>query len=126
MKYIKATSIIVVSGIIGTITNAIAASLIVAPGKISLAFVPGRYAVAILVAFLILPIYKYCGAKTFGILISIFTLTIAASLIAKLYFHAGAPWHLVFGLNFFYALATTATFGLLSKWFLRNKLTSWP
>ena len=104
---------VVVAGIVGTIANGLAIALLVAPERIDLLLVPGRYAVAILVAAsLPLLFRRLTGAAPWAA--SLVVLTLVPSLLAKLVFGAGAPWHLVLALNAVYALAAVTSFVLVA------------
>jgi hypothetical protein len=86
-----------------TIVNAMAAAIIIAPSRIRLALVPGRYAVAIAVAAL-LPFVFRSQRLSIGIVLGLSTLTIIPSLFAKLVFNVPTPWLIVTLLNAVYAL----------------------
>ena len=100
---------VVAAGVAGTLANAVAAALIVDGALIRFTLVPGRYAVAILVAAA-LPIVFRRFDRQFATAIGLVLLTVAPSLLAKLAFGAGAPWPTVLGLNAVYALAAVAVF----------------
>jgi hypothetical protein len=87
----------------GTIVNAMAAAIIIAPSHIRLALVPGRYAVAIAVAAL-LPFIFRSARLSIGIVLGLITLTIIPSLLAKLVFNVPTPWLIVILLNAVYAV----------------------
>lgn len=95
---------VIAAGIAGTLINSIAV-VFVFPSidLIGLLAVYGRYLVAIAVAVLIPIIYSQMSgpAATVAILVA---LTVIPSVLAKLVFGVGAPWHWVFILNFVYAV----------------------
>lgn len=104
---------VVIAGIVGTLLNAFAASIVISPDKIGFALVPGRYAVAIAVAALLPFVYAACKGKISWPL-AMALLTVIPSLIAKLVFGAGAPWTLVLSLNAVYALGATIAYALVT------------
>ena len=104
---------VVVAGIAGTIANALAVAAFVNPKLISLALVPGRYAVAIAVA-LAIPLSLRLVRGRLAPWAALAVLTVLPSLLAKLVFGAGAPWHLVLSLNAVYGLAALAAYRLLA------------
>ncbi len=111
---LKEAAAVVIAGIAGTIANGVAVALIVAPARIDLLLVPGRYGVAILVAAALPFLFRWLsGGATW--ISALLVLTVAPSLLAKLVFGAGAPWSLVLGLNAVYAVAAIATYGLATK-----------
>ncbi len=113
---IRLALFVILAGIAGTLANAFAASVVVAPGKLAMMYDPGRYGVAIAVAALIPVIYKLVSGKV-GFIFAVIILTIVPSLLAKLYFGAGAPWDLVLRLNLVYAAVATALYSILSRVF---------
>lgn len=90
------------AGIAGTLANAVAAAAIVNPELLSLALVPGRYAVAVLVA-LVIPLCLTVLHERLAPWAALALLALIPSLLAKLVFAAAAPWHLVLLLNGVYA-----------------------
>ncbi len=113
---IRTILFILLAAIAGTLANAFAASIAIAPGKLAMMYVPGRYGVAIAVAILIPLIYQMVSGKA-GFIVSVIALTVIPSLLAKLYFVAGAPWSLVLSLNLVFAAVTTAIYTILSRIF---------
>ena len=105
---------VVTAGIAGTVANGIAVALVVAPARIDLLLVPGRYGVAILVAAALPFLFRWLNGAAAWIA-AVATLTVVPSLLAKLVFGAGAPWALVLGLNAVYAVAAIATHRLATK-----------
>ena len=91
------------AGIAGTLANALAAALL-DPELIRLAVEPGRYAVAVLVAFAI-PLSLAFLRSALAPWVALMALTLLPSLLAKFLFGAGAAWSLVLSLNAVYALA---------------------
>jgi len=100
---------VIIAGIAGTVANAVAASIVVAPEKINFLYVPNRYFIAIAIAGLLPLLYTAIGGLG-GWALSLIALTIIPSLIAKLVLGAGAPWGLVLGLNAIYALTAVAIY----------------
>ena len=99
----------IAAGIVGTLANALAAALIVDPERIGLALVPGRYAVAVLVA-LAIPLCLTFLRDGLAPWVALVLLTLLPSLLAKQFFAAAAPWHLVLLLNGVYAVAALLTY----------------
>ena len=108
---------VIIGGAIGTIANAVAAALIIFPDKLSLALMPGRYAVAIAVTASIPLIFRFTSRLRAGIL-SLAVLTVVPSLLAKFVFGATATWGLALELNAVFAIAAFAGYQL----WLRAKL----
>ena len=104
----------VLAGVVGNVVNAVAASLLIRPELIDFALVPGRYAVAILVAALI-PIFMALVGGMPALLLSFVGLTVVPSLLAKLVFGSGAPWILVLVLNAIYAIAAMVTYKAIAR-----------
>ena len=102
---------VIIGGAIGTVANAVAASLIIFPDKLSLALVPGRYAVAIAVTASIPLIFRFTSGLRAGVL-ALAVLTVAPSLLAKLVFGTSATWGLVLALNAVFAIAAFAGYQL--------------
>jgi hypothetical protein len=100
---------IVLAGVAGTIVNAIAAAIVIAPSRIRLALVPGRYVVAIAVAAVLPFIFRWARLSVATVL-GWAMLTIVPSLLAKLYFKAPLQWPLVILLNAFYAAAAVIVY----------------
>ena len=99
----------VMAGIAGTVVNAFAVAAIVSADKLSLALVPGRYAVGIALC-LVLPLLHSVLSSPMFYASTVAYLTLGASLLAKLVFLAAAPWSAVLGFNLVYALAALAVF----------------
>ena len=96
----------VIAGIVGTIANSIAINIMAGADVMPLILSFGRNAVAILVAFLLIPLYaRRSGAIPFVLGVAI--LTLLPSLLAKFVFGADAPWSFVLWVNFIYALVAT-------------------
>lgn len=109
----RALIAVVIAGIVGTLVNTIAVALVVSADRLALALVPGRYAVAIALC-LVLPLLarKLGGVGFFAI--GALWLTAAASVFAKLVFGVGAPWAMVLGFNFVYAIAALLTYHFIA------------
>ncbi len=117
MHLIRTFIIVILAGIAGTLANAFAASVAISPEKLNFIYVLGRYGVAIGVALFIPLIYHFVLSGKAGFIVSALVLTVAASLLAKLYFGAGAPWSLVLSLNLVYGVVATALYTILSRIF---------
>ena len=109
------TVAVIIGGAIGTVTNAIAASLIISPDKLGLALVPGRYAVAIAVTASIPFIFRVTS-RLWAVVLSLAVLTVVPSLLAKLVFGSTATWVLVLGLNAVFAIAAFAGYQISSSY----------
>ena len=109
---VKIIFAVVIAGIAGTVANAIAASIAIAPDKINFLYVPNRYLIAIAVAATLPLLYTQIGGMV-GWAFSFIALTIIPSLIAKLVLGAGAPWGLVLALNAIYALTAIAIYRVI-------------
>lgn len=118
--FLRIAGAVIAAGVAGTLLNALAAALFVDGTRIGLALVPGRYAVAILVA-LTLPLAFRLGDRRMAIGVSLLVLTLAPSLIAKLVLGAGAAWTTVIGLNAVYAVAALSVYLLVARVLLRNR-----
>ncbi len=105
---------VVAAGIAGTVANGVAVALVVAPARIDLLLVPGRYGVAILVAAALPFLFRRLNGAAAWIS-ALVTLTVVPSLLAKLVFGAGAPWGLVLGLNAVYAVVAIAIYRLATR-----------
>jgi len=112
--YLRHIAAIVAAGIAGTLANAAAAALLIDGTLIRLALVPGRYAIAILVASVLPFILARTGVRP-AAAIGFVILAVAPSLLAKLVFGAGAPWPTVLGLNAVYAIAAVAVYLSLAR-----------
>jgi hypothetical protein len=102
------------AGVAGTLLNAVAAAVVVAPSRIALAGEPGRYGVAILVAAL-LPLLRIGGPAWRRLAAALAVLTLVPSMLAEWVFQATAPWPLVMILNAVYAAGAVAAFSLLDR-----------
>jgi len=98
---------VLVAGVAGTIVNAIAAAIVVAPASIRLALVPGRYAVAAL-----LPLIVSSLQQPISTVLGLVALTIVPSLLAKLVFSARAPWSIVPLLNAVFAPVSLVVYAI--------------
>ena len=112
--FLRIAGAVVAAGVAGTLLNAVAAALFVDSTRIGLALVPGRYAVAILVA-VTLPLAFRLRDRWIAIGVSLLALTLAPSLIAKLVLGVGAAWTAVVGLNAVYAVAALLAYVLIAK-----------
>jgi len=106
---VKILIAVILAGIAGTVANAIAASIAIAPDKINFLYVPNRYLVAIAIAALLPVLYTQIGGMA-GWALSFVALTTIPSLVAKLILGAGAPWDLVLALNAIYAITAIAIY----------------
>lgn len=104
---------VVVAGVVGTLVNTVAVALVVSPDRLALALVPGRYAVAIALCLALPLLARKVGGLGF-FAIGILWLTVAASVLAKFVFGVGAPWAMVLGFNFVYAIAALAAYHLVT------------
>ena len=105
---------VILAGILGTAANALAVSLLFGAPLMPLILSPGRNAVAILVAILLIPIFaRMRGAGAW--ITALILLTVIPSILAKTVFAAQAPWGTVLGLNSVYALVATIIFVAIRK-----------
>jgi hypothetical protein len=102
---------VVLAGVAGTVANALAAAIVVSPASIRLALVPGRYAVAVVVAGT-LPFIFSLARQPISPMLGLVVLIVVPSLLAKLVFSAPAPWSIVLLLNAVYALVALAVYAL--------------
>lgn len=100
---------LIAAAVAGTLANALAAAAFVNPDLIRLALVPGRYGIALAVA-LAIPLSLHLVRGRLAPWAALALLTVIPSLLAKLVFGAGAPWHLVLSLNAVYGLAALAAY----------------
>ncbi len=100
---------VVLAGIIGTIVNAFAASVVVGPDKLAFLYVPNRYLIAIGVAVLLPLLNMFLSGHVWRI-VALAALILVPSLIAKQLLGVGAPWTMVLMLNGFYALAALVSY----------------
>ena len=105
---------VVLAGVAGTIANSIAVSALMEAPLIGLILSPGREAVAILVALLLIPIFARMRRWQPWI-VGILTLTVVPSVLAKTVFAVTAPWLLVLGVNAIYAVVATVVFTLVVR-----------
>jgi hypothetical protein len=110
---LRTTLAVVSAGIVGTIANALARALGGGMDKLSLALVPGRYAVAIAVCA-VLPILARSLPRSRFWLAALPILVVVPSLLAKLVFAADAGWASVLFYNAVYAVAAIATYVLIT------------
>ena len=104
----------VVAGIAGTVANSLIVSALVGAPVMGLIFSFGREAVAILCAFLLIPLFARLP-ETQAWIAGIVTLTALPSLLAKTVFAADAPWTMVLGVNAVYAVTAVIVFRLIVK-----------
>ena len=104
---------VVLAGIAGTVVNAVAAAIVVSPANIKLALVPGRYAVAIIVAGA-LPFIFAMVQQPISSMLAFVVLTVVPSILSKLVFAAPRPWSIVLLINAIYALTSMAVYGLVA------------
>src|SRR5215469_14985603 len=102
---------VLVAGVAGTIVNAIAAAIVIAPASIRLALVRGRNAVAIAVVGL-LPLIFLFVQQPISTVLGLVVLTIVPSLLAKLVFSVRSPWSIVLLLNAVYALVALVVYAI--------------
>ena len=114
MSIFVAIIAVVLAGVAGTIVNAIAAAIVISPAAIKLALVPGRYAVAIVVAGTLPFIFSMAQQPIISVL-GLVVLTVVPSILAKLVFSAPAPWSIVLLLNAVYALAALAVYAFMAS-----------
>lgn len=112
--FLRIAGAVIAAGVAGTLLNAVAAALFVDGTRIGLALVPGRYAVAILVALALPPAFRLRDRRM-AIAVSLLALTLVPSLIAKLVLGAGAAWTTVIGLNAVYAVTALLAYVLIAK-----------
>lgn len=106
---------VVLAGIAGTLANTLAAMAVFGADRWTLATVPARYGVAILVALALPGLDRLLPSK-WSALAGFAALTILPSLNAKLVLGVGAPWGLVLALNAVYALAALVVYRLIRRW----------
>lgn len=110
---VRALTGVVAAGIVGTIANTAALVAVLGAERLSLALVPGRYVVAILLCVALPLLDRWLRGAAFWAA-AIVWLTVAPSLLAKLVFGAAADWTAVLGFNLVYALAALATYWLIA------------
>jgi len=104
---------VILAGIIGTLVNAFAASVIVSPDKLNFMYVANRYFIAIAVVALLPVLGMFLSGNGLRI-VGLISLILIPTLIAKLVLFVGAPWGLVIVLNAFYAFGAYVSYLLLS------------
>lgn len=100
---------IVIAGAAGTIANSVIVAMLTPNDFVTLATSPGRLGVAIVVAGLLLLIYRQASGMVAAV-IAVVALTIIPSALAKLVFGVGAPWGFVLVVNAVYALVAWAVY----------------
>jgi hypothetical protein len=103
---------VLLSGVTGTLANAVAAAAFVRPGLWVLALAPGRYAVAILLMAAVPLLYRLVPGA-WGAVVALVFLTLTPSLLAKLALGTLTVWPVVLALNFVYALAALVVYRLV-------------
>jgi hypothetical protein len=103
----------VMAGIVGTVTNAVAAALLIHPVLMDFAMMPARYLVAIFVAGQI-PLFKIWVGGPSGLTFAFIGLTLVPSLLAKFVFGTESPWILVLVLNAVFAIGALATYNVIA------------
>jgi hypothetical protein len=114
MSALRRIVAVIVAGVAGTIANSVVVAALTPNAFVPLAVSPGRNAVAIAVAVLLPVIY----AATSGVaaaVIALVALTVIPSILAKLVFGIGAPWHFVLGVNAVYAIAAWAVYAAIMR-----------
>ena len=114
MPVVRPILAVVVAGFVGTVANSVIVAALTPNEFIPLAVSPGRNAVAIAVAALLPVIYARTSSVAAAI-ISVAALTVIPSVLAKLVFGIGAPWHFVLGVNAVYAVAAWATYLAIAR-----------
>jgi hypothetical protein len=100
---------VIVAGVAGTIANSVVVAALTPNPFVPLALSPGRNAVAIAVAVLLPVIYAMTSGVAAAVT-ALVALTVIPSILAKLVFGVGAPWHFVLGVNAVYAIAAWAVY----------------
>jgi hypothetical protein len=114
MSALRRIVAVIVAGVAGTIANSVVVAALTPNAFVPLAVSPSRNAVAIAVAVLLPVIY----AATSGVaaaVIALVALTVIPSILAKLVFGIGAPWHFVLGVNAVYAIAAWAVYAAIMR-----------
>ena len=114
MPVVRPILAVVVAGFVGTVANSVIVAALTPSEFIPLAVSPGRNAVAIAVAALLPVIYARTSSVAAAI-ISVAALTVIPSVLAKLVFGIGAPWHFVLGVNAVYAVAAWAVYLAIAR-----------
>jgi hypothetical protein len=114
MPVVRLIFAVVVAGVVGTVANSVVVAALTPNEFIPLAVSPGRNAVAIAVAALLPVIYARTSSVAAAI-IGVTALTVIPSVLAKLVFGIGAPWHFVLGVNAVYAVAAWAVYFAIAR-----------
>jgi hypothetical protein len=114
MPVVRLILAVVVAGFVGTVANSVIVAALTPNEFIPLAVSPGRNAVAIAVAALLPVIYARTSSVAAAI-VSVAALTVIPSVLAKLVFGIGAPWHFVLGVNAVYAVAAWAVYLAIAR-----------
>ena len=99
----------IIAGIVGTIANSIAINIMAGAEVMPLILSFGRNAIAILVALLLIPLFRG-GSAFVAFVLGVVLLTVIPSLLAKYVFAAQAPWSMVMTVNFIYAVVATVIY----------------
>jgi hypothetical protein len=114
MPVVRLIFAVVVAGVVGTVANSVIVAALTPNEFIPLAVSPGRNAVAIAVAALLPVIYARTSSVAAAI-IGVTAMTVIPSVLAKLVFGIGAPWHFVLGVNAVYAVAAWAVYFAIAR-----------
>jgi hypothetical protein len=114
MPVVRLILAVVVAGFVGTVANSVIVAALTPNEFVPLAVSPGRNAVAIAVAALLPVIYARTSSVAAAI-VSVAALTVIPSVLAKLVFGIGAPWHFVLGVNAVYAVAAWAVYLAIAR-----------
>jgi hypothetical protein len=104
MDAVRRIVAVILAGVAGTVANSVVVAALTPNPFVPLALSPGRNAVAIAVAVL-LPVIHAVTSGVGAAVIALVALTVIPSILAKLVFGTGAPWHFVLGVNAVYAIA---------------------
>ena len=99
----------IIAGIVGTIANSILINILAGADVMPLILSFGRNFVAILVAFLLIPLFRGDNGVV-AFVVGVVLLTIIPSLLAKYVFGADAPWNFVLLVNALYAVTATVIY----------------
>jgi hypothetical protein len=111
---LRTVTAVVLSGVVGTLANALARAIGGGMDKLNLALVPGRYAVAIAVCA-VLPLLGRSLSRSRFWLAALPILVIVPSVLAKFVFAADAGWASVLFYNAIYAIAAIVTYVLIME-----------
>jgi hypothetical protein len=111
---VRIAASIIFAGVAGTLANTAALALVLGPDRLSLALVPGRYAVAIALC-IALPFLDRWLRRPWFWCVAIIWLTVAPSVLAKLVFGTGTGWTAVLAFNLVYALTALGTYSLIVR-----------